>query len=259
MLARSCPSPDSPRSRLLLGMLAGLVLTAACTRDAQAPPEDLAEADGPARLVIPPASELIGAPQPVPGTQPLACEDDDMCRVWRPSAWGPRVECCYEYGCELDFEPIHADEWALLRAWREANPVDCTAELQEGRPCLTDIPACPFETAPPMARCLDGQCGLALPPRWPVVAPEAQTCSVASECVAVRASVFVTLERCCAGHCPDLWAALNREGLRVLEDWLDRHAPRCAEVREALDCDPATPCPGDPPPVRCRDGFCALQ
>ncbi|TVR00487.1 MAG: hypothetical protein EA398_11325 [Deltaproteobacteria bacterium] len=257
MLRLALPLRPLAASPTVLFVALLLPALGACDRDRAA--SDDAVHTLPTQLEIPDAAALHGIPAPLPEPDTVACADDGQCRAWRPSAWGPRVECCYEFGCGLDFEALHTDQWALLRAWREANPVDCSEELHESGSCAINPPACPFDTSPPPTRCVDGRCALALPDPWPVVADEAQTCSVGSDCVAVHGIALSSRGRCCAGGCDSPWHALARETVGALEDWLDTHAPSCAEVQEALQCEPATRCAGEPPGVRCADGFCVLE
>jgi hypothetical protein len=201
---------------------------------------------------------LEGAPAPDITTGAQTCTADDECRVYQPSDWNPRVECCYEYGCDLDYAAVNTETWQQLRAWQRANPFDCTTHLREGGPCTSRTVECGLSQQAPAARCDDGHCAVVYPDPWPAIDPGTQRCTSDAECVAHRPSATSPEARCCGSRCESDWVAIARETAAELERWRADHAPACDVWRQSNPCPPPTACELTPPPVACRGGACVL-
>lgn len=207
------------------------------------------------------------APQPVPAAEPpkldtpgaRACASDDACRVMQPSDWDARVECCYEYPCSLDYLAINQSTWDALRAWRLANPFDCTQHLQREGPCAPRTERCGLDQEPPEARCREGMCEVAWPLDGPQPDPEAQLCSTRRDCLAYRATATSFQTRCCGQDCRSRWTAINGRTRVEIEAWSSQQAPACDAWFGAPECPSDEVCdPVVPPAVTCRDGQCGL-
>lgn len=187
------------------------------------------------------------------------CETHEDCRVFQPGDWNARVECCYEYGCDLDYVAVSSRTWAAIRAWQRANPFDCAAHLRDAGPCNPRGARCGLVQHAPAAACQDGRCRLALPEVWPAVDPDAQRCTSPADCLAFRPSSTSGVARCCGGACDGEWTAINRDTAQEIDRWRNNHAPSCESWREANDCPPTTACSLIPPPVTCRGGECVVE
>lgn len=206
------------------------------------------------------SGSLAGAPPPSVALSDQTCASHADCRVFQPGDWNARVECCYEYRCDLDYVAINEGTWQALRAWQRENPFDCVAHLQEEGPCNARTPRCGLVQDAPAAACVDGLCQATLPETWPVADPEAQRCTSASECVAYRPVTTSATYRCCDGAaCDDTWVAINTSTAEELQRWRQHHAQPCAMWREDNTCPAPTPCNAAAPEVFCRGGECVLQ
>lgn len=246
--------------RPALLLLLGTLTLGACDRGEERERVDLSAAPDvlPEVEAVDPVP-LEGSAMPDPEAAPQACTEDIECRSWRPASWNPRVECCYEYACDLDWRPIHLEQWQGVRAWRRANPFDCSRELQQGGPCTQGV-TCPLQAEPPPARCHDGECVLDWPERWPIPDPRGQTCSVSADCMALPESAFSQRRRCCDMPCAERgWIPLRNDAARAVERWLENDPIDCARWQDRDgECAEPRPCSELPPPVTCRAGFCAL-
>lgn len=208
---------------------------------AQGTPEVLA--------TLPPPSFIGGSlPQ-------QSCGADSDCRVIQPSDWSADVECCYEYGCELDYVAINQDSFRIWRAWKTANPFDCQAHLQSDGPCENRAMRCGFVQDPPEAACVAGVCQVAFPDVWPVVAPEAQSCTVSAECRVVNLGGATPAAQCCANNCNANWTAINDATFAEYSTY--------QAMLPALEC-AGVPCPpeecnAEPPISACDTGMCRLR
>ena len=196
--------------------------------------------------------DWANAPHPStdPGERP--CRDDSECRTWRPSSWSPRVECCYEYGCDLDWHALHDDQWRDVRAWRQANPFDCEAELQRSGPCSTRPVSCALAWEA-RALCQGGVCALAAPPAGPELLPQASTCHVDSDCAVLSRSRLAEETRCCPDLCGP-FVAVNQQALREIAAWVESANQDCGSDL----CPAPPPCPQLQPATRCSAGQCQL-
>lgn len=188
-----------------------------------------------------------------PGLQP--CASDDECRIAQPSDWSADVECCYEYGCTLDYVAINAENQGALRAWQRAHPFDCTAHLQANGPCENRAMQCGLLQDPPGVMCVEGQCAVRFPPTWPVIDLAVQTCAVDAECTPVRPGATTLQERCCHDRCDAQWMAVNQQTARELRSWL---AMTPAGACDDLTCGDTVACEPTPLPVACSSGLCVL-
>jgi len=188
-----------------------------------------------------------------PGLQP--CASDDECRIAQPSDWSADVECCYEYGCTLDYVAINADNQSALRAWQRVHPFDCTAHLQANGPCENRAMQCGLSQDPPAAACIEGQCAVRFPPTWPVIDLAVQTCAVDAECTPVRPGATTLQERCCHDRCDAQWMAVNQQTAGELRAWL---AMTPAGACDDLTCGETVACEPSPPAVACASGLCML-
>lgn len=187
------------------------------------------------------------------------CESHDECRVFQPGDWNPRVECCYEYACDLDYVAVNTETWAAIRAWQRANPFDCAAHLQEVGPCNPRSPRCGLVQDAPAAACVEGLCQVAAPEVWPVIDPATQRCTSPADCLAFRPSSTSPEARCCGTACDGEWVAVNRDTATELDRWRNHHAVSCDTWRVDNACPPAGECNLIPPPVTCRGGECVVE
>lgn len=203
-------------------------------------------------------ADLSGAPPPAIDEISTTCRVDDDCRVVQPGDWSAAVECCYDYPCTLDYVAVNTGWFDHNRAWQQANPFDCTAELAE-QPCPTRSPRCGLSQDPPPVACDDGTCRIAWPEPWPVVDPDAQTCTVDDECVAFAHSRTSVDGRCCDDACFGQPVAVNRRTAEALTSWIERDAPTCDDaLHDGTGCSPQDCAPWEPPPAHCDAGLCAL-
>lgn len=238
-----------------LAALALLLLVASCTRPpVEEPATGLDEAPAEAPQEADPAS-WEGEPMPDVDPSRTACHADDACRVWRPSSWNARVECCYEYGCAMDWTPIHADDWERLRAWRQANPFDCQEAIDDDGPCAVAPDVCGLQLDA-TAACVEERCTLVLPTSGPTFTDSARTCRTDSHCVAVRRDFLSERARCCEGIC-GTWTAISTEALSNAEAWLGQDAPACPT--DGACPEPSARCDQEAPQVRCLAGLCRLE
>jgi hypothetical protein len=202
---------------------------------------------------------LAGSPSPAIDDESRTCRVDDDCRVVQPGDWSAAVECCYDYPCKLDYEAVNTRWFERQRAWQLANPFDCTVELAE-QPCPTRTPRCGLSQDPPPVACDEGTCRIAWPEPWPVVDPEAQTCTVDDECITYAQSRTSIAGRCCNNACIGEPVAVNRRTAEALATWTETHAPACDDVLPDGDgCDVQDCDPWEPPAAHCNAGLCALE
>jgi len=188
-----------------------------------------------------------------------ACAQHSDCRVFQPGDWNERVECCYEYGCDLDYVAVNQETWTLLRQWQRDHPFDCVSHLREQGPCANRSTRCGLIQDAPAAACQEGVCRVATPPQWPIVDPEAQRCTSDADCAAYRSAESSPLERCCGQDCSDEWISISRNTEAEIDRWRAHHAPRCETWREQHECPPSTACALVSPGVTCRGGECRLR
>lgn len=187
------------------------------------------------------------------------CSADADCRVWQPSDWSADVECCYDYPCTLDYVALNRSNWETLRAWQRANPFDCTAHLREEGPCNNRPQRCGLSQEPPAAVCRDGECAVATPEAWPVPDPDAQTCSTASDCTAIRPSSASLRARCCRLDCVQDWVPVNRSTADEFVAHLAANAPDCVTYLGDTACPVSAACSIQTPQTRCDAGLCRLN
>lgn len=221
-------------------------------------PVEAAEPSVPAPTEDPASWE--GAPPPSVDLDDQPCAAHDECRVFQPSDWNPRVECCYEYSCDLDYVAINDGTWDRIRAWQQANPFDCVAHLGEAGPCSARTPRCGLIQDAPTAACIDNQCVATLPEPWPAADPEAQRCTSDAECLAYRPASTSDLGRCCGLACEGFdWIAINDTTAEEVDRWLRNHAPSCEDYLAEQPCDLMGACALRPPSTRCRGGVCVID
>ena len=253
-----------PRFLVRLGFLVALAgASAACRPPAPTPDESEgsgSESEGsteaPAEAVDP--ADLVGAPPPPIDATSRTCRVDDDCRVVQPGDWSAAVECCYDYPCTLDYDAVNTGWLERRRAWQQANPFDCAAALAE-QPCPTRSPRCGLSQDPPPVACDDGTCRIAWPAPWPVVDPDAQTCTVDDKYIAFAHSRTSAKGRCCDNTCIRSPVAVNRRTAEALTAWIETDAPSCESVLPDTSACGIDDCaPWDPPPAHCDAGLCAL-
>lgn len=191
-------------------------------------------------------------------TGPQPCEVDEQCRVFQPGDWSPEVECCYEYGCNLDYVAVNGSTVEQQRAWQRAHPFDCTEHLRQHGPCETRVPVCGLDQTPPPAACIENQCKIVYPDPWPSVVPDAQTCALDADCVPFRVSSTSLMSRCCGIDCNPSWVAVSASTLAEVQTWLSSFAPSCESWSLNSQCPQSEACAVTAPPVRCVAGVCAL-
>ncbi len=224
-------------------------------RDGVTPPA----ANGSGAAAVIDEESLVGAPPPAVQLDAQVCESHEDCRVFQPGDWNARVECCYEYRCDLDYVAVNARTWDLLRAWQRANPFDCVAHLRDAGPCSTRTPRCGLVQAAPAAACIEGLCEATLPEEWPRVDPEAQRCTSNSECIAYRPASTSLEARCCGMDCSGPWVAINNATAEEIDRWKRFHAPACEPYLAENICDSMAACALVTPPVVCRGGECVVE
>ncbi|MCB9507895.1 MAG: hypothetical protein H6698_06200 [Myxococcales bacterium] len=259
---------ETAANALAAGLVAVLAAaTAGCrTRPSEGAPREIPPAPGPdvaeasgsdtSGVEAPTRESLAGAPPPAVLPAEQSCARNEDCRVHQPSDWNVRVECCYEYGCELDYVAINQTTWAALRAWQAANRFDCAAELQREGPCATRAPRCGLSQDPPAAVCVDGLCTVATPTSWPVIDAAAQRCTAPGDCGAFDTATTSLRSRCCGSACGGEWVPINRSTALELAAWTAA-APPC-DGFDRSEC-PADPCDEPAPAVTCRGGQCVLE
>jgi hypothetical protein len=245
----------------LIALAATAVLFAACrpggtpaTGDGSGSGEGSAEAPGEGSDTA--ATVEDAAPVVVAAEQ--TCSADADCRVWQPSDWSADVECCYEYPCTLDYVALNRATWDTLRTWQRAHTFDCTAHLRENGPCDNRPMRCGLSQEPPPAACRDGLCTVAFAEAWPVPDVDAQTCSMASDCTAIRPSSGSLRARCCGADCGTDWIAVNRGTADELATFRAANPPDCDAFTDGNPCPPSVDCPAIVPPTRCEAGMCRL-
>ncbi len=244
--------------RAPLPLLLGAALVACRPTQAPAPLEGSASAPSAegSEVAAAPAT-LAGATRPGwDGPQP--CETAADCRVFQPGDWSARVECCYEYGCDLDYVAVNQATLAAQRAWQAENRFDCAAHLRESGPCASQVPRCGLSQAPPEAICREGTCAVAWPDPWPAVDPDAQTCAVDADCAPFRPASLSPLGRCCGGDCRPEHVAVNRATLDALQRWRTERAESCEVALGGQPCPPVETCAVPTPPARCAAGLCRI-
>jgi hypothetical protein len=198
----------------------------------------------------------LPAPSFVAGSLPAqTCGADSDCRVIQPSDWSAGVECCYEYGCDLDYVAVNQDAFRIWRSWKAANPFDCQTHLQENGPCENRASRCGFVQDPPEAACVMGTCQVALPEVWPVVDEQAQSCTVSAECRVVNLGGATPQAQCCSNNCNANWAALNDATFAEYSTY--------QAMLPALECAAVSclqeECAAEPPIAACDTGMCRLR
>jgi hypothetical protein len=213
----------------------------------------------PAVAADPVPVELSGAERPPWSPETQTCEVDSECRVMQPSDWSAEVECCYEYGCQLDYVAVNTATQQAQRAWQAANRYDCTEHLRSNGPCETRVPRCGLDQSAPQAVCRSGLCDIAWPDPWPVTDSDAQTCSIDADCRAYRPGSNSPLTRCCNAACDTNWTAINTATLDELTRWRTEEAVSCERLfGEANPCPEAVPCQPTAPAVTCAAGLCRV-
>ncbi len=188
-----------------------------------------------------------------------ACATSADCRVVQPSDWSARVECCYEYPCDLDYIAINQSSWERLRAWQLSHPFDCAAHLQSDGPCDARPSRCGLDQEPPRAECVDGVCQVAWPSPWPRVDGDAQTCAIASDCRPWRTSATSLETRCCEADCGTDWVAINEQTRDELAAWIEAHPVDCDATVSSGTCAERSACATAAPGVACVAGLCAVR
>jgi hypothetical protein len=216
------------------------------------------EADG-SGDEAPEAENPAGAAPPPIRLDEQNCETHSDCRVIQPGDWNPRVECCYEYSCDLDYVAITQDTWGLVREWQRANPFDCTAHLGEVGPCSSRAQPCGLVQDSPAAVCSEGLCQVSLVDPWPPVDPEMQRCTGTLDCVAYPANGGSFETRCCGRTCADTWTPINRQTAGELDRWRNYHAQPCELMMEDQTCPRLEECRSAAPAVTCEGGQCILS
>ncbi len=248
-------------ARILLGVL---VLTLGCRSTTTRPRVDDGQEGSGAALPSPGEDNVVdpavldGADPPTVVPEEQSCRIDDDCRAYQPGDWSPRVECCYEYPCDLDYTAVNQRTWTAMRAWRDANPFDCAAHLQDVGPCRHRTARCGLDQQAPPAACVDGLCIVAWPDPWPAVDPEAQACTVDPDCLAYRPSSSSTRGRCCGDVCGSQWVAISRATAVEIDRWTHERAEPCATWLAANSCPEPLACSSTPPRVECRGGACVV-
>jgi hypothetical protein len=250
LLVAACQRPPDP------GVAAGSGSPgAAPVAPAVAP---LAAAEGSA-VAIPTADVLRTMPAPVVDDAARRCRVDTDCRVHQPSDWSAAVECCYDYGCSLEYEAVNLGTWRLVQAWRRANAFDCVAHVRDKGPCPSETARCGLAQEPPPAACVEQQCRVAWPERWPVVDAQAQRCEVDADCTSVPASSTAPAQRCCPDLCSSERVAVNRSTAQELDAWKAAHTGDCEAWRTDNRCPPTATCAGPRAVPACVGGLCALE
>jgi hypothetical protein len=206
----------------------------------------------------PSALDSDGSAPPAIRLDEQRCETHADCRVIQPGDWNPRVECCYEYSCDLDYVSVNQDTWALVRQWQRANPFDCTEHLREEGPCSARAQPCGLVQDSPAAECSNGLCRVAIAPPWPAIDPEMQRCTEALSCVAYPSNGGSFDARCCGLACADTWAAVNRQTAGELDRWRNYHATPCEVLMEAQTCPRLEDCNSTAPSTTCLGGRCTI-
>lgn len=258
--------------RLSFALLVSAVGTACITTPA-APPEagSTAPADTPtsgsalsdndwellaAAQSTPEVLATLPAPSFTPSSLPSqTCSADSDCRTIQPADWSADVECCYEYGCGLEFVAVNQATFGIWRAWKTANPFDCPAHLQANGPCENRPIRCGLLQDEPASACVMGVCQVVFPDTWPAADPQAQTCAVDSDCAAINLDAASAQAQCCPeSPCIGRWAALNERTRQEFSQLLAMQpAVSCDDVGcQQLFC-------GRPPHVAtCDTGLCRL-
>lgn len=187
-----------------------------------------------------------------------SCGEHADCRVFQPGDWNPRVECCYEYSCDLDYVAINQQTWQLVRDWQRANPFDCTEHLQREGPCSSRAQRCGLIQDSPAAVCDGGLCRVETATPWPAVDPEMQRCTAALDCLAVDTNGGSFRARCCGSNCFADWAAVNRQTAGELDRWRHYHATPCETLLEEATCPRLEECHQMRPDATCEGGQCVL-
>ena len=203
-------------------------------------------------------ADPAGADPPSIRLDEQSCEAHADCRVIQPGDWNPRVECCYEYSCDLDYVAINQDTWGRVREWQRANPFDCTAHLGEEGPCSSRAQPCGLIQDSPAAVCEDGLCQVSFAAPWPAVDPELQRCTSALDCVAYPTNGGSFEARCCGLTCTDHWTPINRQTAGELDRWRNYHATPCDRLMEDQTCPRLEECDSVTPPISCEGGRCVL-
>lgn len=187
------------------------------------------------------------------------CTTSADCRVVQPSDWSARVECCYEYPCDLDYIAVNRSTWDGLRAWQRAHPFDCAAHLQSEGPCDPRPARCGLDQEPPGADCVEGLCQVAWPAPWPQVDADAQTCAIASDCRPWRRTATSIETRCCEADCGMDWVAINQSTRDELDAWIQAHPVDCDATVASGACAERSACATAAPGVACVAGLCAVR
>jgi len=209
-------------------------------------------------IVVPDRETLAGldAPPGIDDTQ--ICRVDTDCRVYQPSDWDPRVECCYEYPCALDYAAVNQQTWTMMRAWQQANPFDCASYVQTSGPCSNRPIRCGLSQEPPDAACVEGTCQVIYPHPWPQIDPNAQACSVNADCRAFWTQSLGYLARCCDYDCREQWIGISAATLDELRTWEETLAPTCDEILAVHTCPAPVQCISRPRVAECRAGLCRV-
>lgn len=220
------------------------------------PTPEVEAAEGSAEVEEP--ESLVGANPPEIRLAEQACGAHADCRVIQPGDWNPRVECCYEYSCDLDYVAINQDTWALVRAWQRANSFDCAQNLQQEGPCSSRSQPCGLVQDSPAAVCDEGLCRVQLADPWPVVDPEKQRCTAALDCVPYATHSGSFESRCCGVTCETDWIAVTRQTAGEIDRWRNYHATPCEVLMESESCPRLEHCDSVAPSVTCEGGQCVV-
>lgn len=206
------------------------------------------------------AAEAVVAPAGPPEIRldEQSCEQHGDCRVFQPGDWNPRVECCYEYSCDLDYVAINQATWQLVRDWQRENPFDCTQHLREEGPCSARAQRCGLIQDSPAAVCNEGLCRVETADPWPAIDPEMQRCTAALDCLAVDTNGGSFTARCCGSSCVAEWTAVNRQTAGELDRWRNYHATPCERLLEDQTCPRLEECRQMRPDATCEGGECVL-
>jgi hypothetical protein len=186
---------------------------------------------------------------------PQTCSADSDCRTIQPADWSADVECCYEYGCGLEFVAVNQSSFGIWRAWKNANPFDCPTHLQANGPCENRPIRCGLLQDEPESACVMGTCQVIFPDTWPAADPQAQTCAVDNDCSVVNLDAASPQAQCCQeSPCTGRWAALNE---RTRQEFSQLLAMQPAVSCDNVDCEPVQ-CTRPALVVTCETGICRL-
>jgi hypothetical protein len=262
----SAPATDRVVARrfvLVVAVCAAVSIATGCERPAAPPIAEPSPTTAEAPEVAPAAHDeaevLAGAPRPDVAADPQPCAADEDCRVWKPGDWSADAACCYVYPCAIDYFAISSASRERLRRWERANPFDCVEHIRTNGSCAPRGPQCGLSQEPPQAVCSDGACALRYPEPWPVIDPEAQTCTTANDCVVWRRSDAVLDNLCCADGCGRDFVPVRRSTLDEINVWLESRRSECVEWRVENRCIDRRCAPFLLPRPVCAAGVCRIE